>query len=56
MCGGLSTFTGTDTWLWHLLFALTVILAGTGLLFYLLLWVLVRPEPEPYRTLLPDYS
>ena len=49
VCGGLSTFTGMDTWLWRLLFALMVILAGTGLLLYVLMWILVPLEPDTYR-------
>ena len=56
VCGGLSTFTGIDTWLWRLLFALMVICAGTGLLLYVLMWVLVPLEAEPYRTPLSNNS
>ncbi len=41
VCGGLSAFTGLDAWLWRLVFALMLILGGTGLLFYVLLWILV---------------
>lgn len=49
VCGGLSAFTGIDTWLWRLMFALMVVMAGTGLMVYLLLWILVPLEPDPYR-------
>lgn len=44
VCSGLAQFTGLDAWLWRLLFALLVILAGTGLLFYVLMWILVPQE------------
>ena len=44
VCGGLSTFTGVDTWLWRLVFCLLVILGGTGLLVYALMWILVPLE------------
>ena len=50
VCGGLSNFTGMDTWLWRLAFALMRILGGTGLLLSLLLWILVPLESSTYRT------
>lgn len=49
VCGGLATFSGLDAWLWRLLFALMVILGGTGLLLYVLLWILVPREPVVRR-------
>jgi phage shock protein PspC (stress-responsive transcriptional regulator) len=49
VCGGLAAFSGLDTWLWRLLFALMVILGGTGLLLYVLLWILVPLEPVARR-------
>ncbi len=48
VCGGLAQFTGLDAWLWRLLFALMLILAGTGLLLYILMWILVPEESSPY--------
>jgi len=44
VCGGLSKFTGLDTWLWRLAFCLMVILGGTGLVAYVLMWILVPLE------------
>jgi len=44
VCGGLSAFTGLDAWLWRLVFALMLILGGTGLVLYVLLWILVPLE------------
>lgn len=44
VCGGLSVFTGLDAWLWRLVFALMLILGGTGLVLYLLLWILVPQD------------
>ena len=49
VCGGLSNFTGMDTWLWRLAFALMLVLGGTGLLLYVLLWILVPLESSSYR-------
>jgi phage shock protein C len=48
VCGGLAQLTGMDAWLWRLLFALLLIFAGTGLLFYVLMWILVPLEPDTY--------
>lgn len=44
VCGGLARFTGLDSWLWRLAFTLMLILGGTGLLVYVLLWILVPQE------------
>lgn len=49
VCGGLAAFSGLDTWLWRLIFALMFILGGTGLLLYVLLWILVPMEPVTHR-------
>ena len=46
VCGGLGQISGVAAWAWRALFALLVLCAGTGVLVYLLLWVLV-PEEEP---------
>jgi len=46
VCGGLSTFTGMDSWIWRLLFTLTLLAGGIGFVVYVLLWMLV-PLNEP---------
>ncbi len=54
VCGGLSSFTGMDSWLWRLLFALTLLAGGIGFVVYVLLWILVPldhdPRPAPQST------
>jgi phage shock protein C len=47
VCGGIARITGLATWIWRLLFALLAICAGTGLLIYVLMWILVPLEEEP---------
>ena len=47
VCGGLGQLTGVASWFWRLAFVLAVVCAGTGLLVYLLLWLLVPSEPLP---------
>jgi phage shock protein PspC (stress-responsive transcriptional regulator) len=47
VCGGIARTTGLATWIWRLLFALLAICAGTGLLVYVLMWILVPMEEEP---------
>jgi phage shock protein C len=44
VCGGIARATGTESWIWRLLFAVLFICAGAGLLLYLLLWIFVPSE------------
>ena len=44
VCGGLAQISGLAGWVWRLLFALLALCAGSGVLVYLLLWLLVPPE------------
>ena len=46
ICGGLAHTTGLDAWIWRLMFMLLVLCAGTGVLAYGLMWLLV-PREEP---------
>ena len=45
VCGGIARVTGADSWIWRLLFALLALCAGTGVLVYLLMWVLIPADP-----------
>lgn len=45
VCGGIARFTGVESWIWRLLFALLAFCAGTGVLVYLLMWILVPADP-----------
>jgi phage shock protein C len=44
VCGGLAKFTGVESWVWRLLFALFTITFGVGVVLYLLLWIFVPEE------------
>ena len=44
VCGGLALPTGVDSWVWRLIFAVLLLLGGTGLLLYVLLWIFVPSE------------
>ncbi len=44
VCGGIARSTGTEAWIWRLLFTALFICAGVGLLLYLLLWIFVPSE------------
>ena len=46
VCGGLAPATGLPSWLWRLIFVALVACGGTGLIAYLLLWVLL-PQEDP---------
>ncbi|MBV8124781.1 MAG: PspC domain-containing protein [Burkholderiaceae bacterium] len=44
VCGGLAEATDMPSWVWRLLFVLLMVCAGSGILFYLLLWFFVPQE------------
>ncbi len=44
VCGGLGRMTNVESWIWRLLFVLTSLCVGGGLLIYLLLWIFVPEE------------
>ena len=44
VCGGLGRMTNVESWIWRLLFVLTSLCIGGGLLIYLLLWIFVPEE------------
>jgi phage shock protein C len=46
VCGGLGKHTDLPTWAWRVIFILTFIYFGAGLLIYLLLWIFLPEEPE----------
>ncbi len=44
VCGGLAPATGLPAWLCRLIFALLFVCGGTGLVVYVLLWILVPKD------------
>jgi phage shock protein PspC (stress-responsive transcriptional regulator) len=44
VCGGLAPATGLPAWLWRLIFLALALCGGTGLMLYVLLWILVPKE------------
>jgi phage shock protein PspC (stress-responsive transcriptional regulator) len=47
VCGGLAVQTDLPSWLWRLIFVLLALGGGSGVLLYLLLWILLPLRPEP---------
>ena len=47
VCGGLAQISGLAAWMWRLIFALLALFGGTGVLVYVLLWILVPEEEAP---------
>ncbi len=41
ICGGLAVQSGIPSWSWRILFVLTALLHGIGVLVYILLWIFV---------------
>ena len=46
VCGGIGRATGVATWIWRLLFAVLAVFGGTGILLYVLLWILMPDDPQ----------
>jgi phage shock protein C len=46
VCGGLSQYFNTDATLIRVLFVVLAVVGGSGLLIYLLLWIVVPEEPQ----------
>jgi phage shock protein PspC (stress-responsive transcriptional regulator) len=46
VCGGIAQVTDVPSWVWRLLFVFGLVFAGTGLVLYILLWILVPQEPS----------
>lgn len=44
VCGGLAPATGLPAWLCRLIFALLVVCGGTGVMLYVLMWILVPKD------------
>jgi phage shock protein C len=46
VCGGLGEQTPVPSWTWRLIFTLFLLIWGTGLLLYILLWIFVPETPK----------
>ena len=46
VCGGLATMSNMPSWTWRILFLLTSLLHGVGLIAYLLMWIFVPLNVE----------
>ncbi len=44
VCGGMARSTGTEAWVWRLIFTALCIWAGAGILVYVLLWIFVPTD------------
>jgi phage shock protein PspC (stress-responsive transcriptional regulator) len=45
VCGGLGRHTDLPAWAWRLIFCLVSLYFGSGILFYVLLWIFLPMEP-----------
>ena len=53
VCGGLGEHTPVPSWTWRLVFTLFLLIYGTGLLLYILLWIFVPQKQNSENTQLP---
>ena len=52
VCGGLAEYSGIDAALWRVGFVALTLLGGSGVLFYVLLWILMPSAPGAARNAL----
>jgi phage shock protein PspC (stress-responsive transcriptional regulator) len=45
VCGGLGKNTDLPSWAWRVIFCLTLLYFGAGLVIYILLWIFLPQEP-----------
>jgi phage shock protein PspC (stress-responsive transcriptional regulator) len=53
VCGGIARATGVASWIIRLVFALLAICAGSGVLIYVLMWILVPEDEAPKQASTP---
>jgi len=46
VCGGLGSYLGADPIIFRVLFVLAVVIGGSGILVYVILWIVIPIEPE----------
>ena len=51
VCGGLASLTNVPAWTWRILFLLTALLHGIGVLVYILLWIFVPIQAHAVEAL-----
>lgn len=44
VCGGLGAHSGLPSWAWRVMFCVTLLYFGVGILFYLLMWIFIPAE------------
>ncbi|MEO8135616.1 MAG: PspC domain-containing protein [Betaproteobacteria bacterium] len=52
--GGLAEVTGIPSWSWRILFVLTALLHGVGLVMYILLWIFVPLQTHASQPVTPS--
>ena len=53
VCGGLGETTGIPSWSWRILFVLTALLHGIGVVMYILLWIFVPLQTNTPQPVMP---
>lgn len=49
VCGGLAEMSNLPSWTWRILFLLTILLHGLGVLVYILLWIFIPLQSQAPR-------
>jgi phage shock protein PspC (stress-responsive transcriptional regulator) len=50
VCGGLAAHTPVPSWVWRVIFLVLVLIFGTGVLAYIVLWICLPDEKKPPKT------
>ena len=57
ICGGFGEYTPVPSWLWRVIFAVSLLVGGLGFITYILLWIFMpsskTPAARPERVINP---
>ncbi len=49
VCGGFGEYTPLPSWMWRVIFLVSLFIGGLGLITYVILWVCMPPASTPPR-------
>jgi len=49
VCGGFGEYTPVPSWLWRIIFVVSLLVGGLGLITYILLWIFMPSANTPNR-------
>jgi len=49
ICGGFGEYTPMPSWMWRVVFLVSLFIGGLGLITYIILWILMPSASTPFR-------